>query len=46
MLELRVLCLGVHGTLRVGGAGAGAGATVFLRKDQEEKVSGWWFLWT
>ena len=31
---MRVLCLGIHGTLRAGGAGAGAGATGFSRRKE------------
>ena len=31
---MRVLCLGIHGTLRAGGAGAGAGATGFSGRKE------------
>ena len=31
---MRVLCLGVHGTLRAGGVGAGAGATGFSGRKE------------
>ena len=33
VLRVGVLCLGVHGTWRAGGAGAGVGAAGFRRKE-------------